>query len=187
VCIPTVFRWEWPQEIKDLYHDGIITSSDLEMAGLLLLWLVMESVCGSLKEKRVALFSDNSPTVGWVRRLATWGSMVSAHLIRALALCLKLNRTCPITPLHIAGEENSMSNIPSRSFGSEPKWHCKSNTKLLTLFNNLFPIPSQNSLAVFQISYAVGMRVTSMLQMKDFTLEEWWQLPKVGKHVGAVG
>jgi len=132
LCIPTVFRWEWPQEIKDLYHDGIITSSDLEMAGLLLLWLVMESVCGSLKEKRVALFSDNSPMVGWVRRLATWGSMVSAHLIRALALCLKLNRTCPITPLHIAGEENSMSNIPSRSFGSEPKWHCKSNTKLLS-------------------------------------------------------
>ena len=94
-CIPTVFQWEWPKEIKDLYHEGIITNSDLEMAGLLLLWLVMESVCGSLKEKRVALFSDNSPMVGWVRRLATRGSMVSAHLIRALALRLKFNGTCP--------------------------------------------------------------------------------------------
>jgi len=145
------------------------------MAGLLLLWLVMESVCGSLKENRVALFSDNSPMVGWVRHLATRGSMVSAHLIRALALRHKLNGTCPITPLHIAGEENSMTDIPSRSFGSEPKWHCKSNTDLLTLWT------------VFQISYAVGMRVTSVLQMKDFTLEEWWRLPKVGKHVGAVG
>ena len=154
---------------------------------MLLLWLVMESVCGSLKEKRVALFSDNSPTVGWVHCLATRGSMVSAHLIRALALRLKLNGTCPITPLHIAGEENSMTDIPSRSFGSKPKWHCKSNTNLLTLFNNLFPIPSQNSWTVFQISYAVGMRVTSVLQMKDFTLEEWRRLPKVGKHVGGVG
>ena len=37
LCIPTVFRWEWPQEIKDLYHEGVITNSDLEMAGLLLL------------------------------------------------------------------------------------------------------------------------------------------------------
>ena len=63
-CVPTVFRWEWPQDIKDLYREGVITNSDLEMAGLLLLWLVMESVCGSLKEKRVALFSDNSPTMG---------------------------------------------------------------------------------------------------------------------------
>jgi hypothetical protein len=131
-CIPTVFRWEWPKEINDLYHNNAITNSDLEMAGLLLLWLVMESVCTSLREKRVALFSDNSPTVGWVRRLATHGSMVSAHLIRALALRLKLNGTCPITPLHIAGEENSMMDIPSRSFGSEQKWHCNSNNELLT-------------------------------------------------------
>jgi hypothetical protein len=36
------------------------------MAGLLLLWLVMESVCINLREKRVALFSNNSPMVGWV-------------------------------------------------------------------------------------------------------------------------
>jgi hypothetical protein len=113
-CIPTVFRWEWPQEVKDLFHEEHISNSNLEMAGLLLLWLVMESVCGNLREKRVALFSDNSPTVGWVQRLATRGSMVSAHLIRALALWLKLNKTCPITLLHIAGEESSMTDIPSR-------------------------------------------------------------------------
>jgi hypothetical protein len=186
-CVPTVFRWELPQEVKDLLHEGQISNSDFEMAGLLLLWLVMESVCGNLREKRVALFSNNSPMVGWVQCLATHGSMVSAHLIRALALRLKLNGTCPITPLHIAGEENSTTDIPSPSFGSKPKWHCRSNTDLLTLFNNLFPIPSQNSWAVFQVTYAVGMRVTSVLQMTDFTLDEWRRLPKVRKHVGPVG
>ncbi len=89
-CTPTVFRWEWPQEIKNRYHQKLITNSDLEMAGLLFLWLVMEAVCGDLREKNVALFSDNSPMVGWVRRLATRGSLVSAHFIRALALRLKL-------------------------------------------------------------------------------------------------
>jgi hypothetical protein len=112
--------------------------------------------------------------------------MVSAHLIRALALQLKLNRTCPITPLHIGGEENSMTDIPSWSFGSKPKWHCRSNTDLLTLFNNLFPIPSQNTWTVFQVSYSVGMQVTSVLQMTDFTLDKGRQLP-VGKHVGPIG
>jgi hypothetical protein len=35
-CVPTVFRWEWPQEVKDLYHNDAITNSNLEMAGLLL-------------------------------------------------------------------------------------------------------------------------------------------------------
>ena len=186
-CVPTVFRWEWSQDIKERYKSEEITNSDLEMAGLFLLWLVMEQVCGNLREKNVALFSDNSPTVGWVRRLATRGSLVSAHLIRALALRLKLNGTCPITPLHIAGEENSMTDIPSRSFGSETKWHCRSNSELLTLFNTSFPLPNQHSWTVFQISYAVGMRVTSVLQMKDFTLEEWRRLPKAGNHVGKIG
>jgi hypothetical protein len=90
VCVPTVFRWEWPPVIKELYHNDTITNSDLEMAGLLFLWLIMESVCGDLRKQRVALFRDNSPTVGWVRRLATRGSMVSAHHIRALALRLKV-------------------------------------------------------------------------------------------------
>ncbi len=84
-CLPTVFCWEWSPDVKEACHSGRITNSDLEMAGLLFLWLVIESVCGDLREKHVALYSDNSPTVGWVCRLATRGSLVLAHLIRTLA------------------------------------------------------------------------------------------------------
>jgi hypothetical protein len=105
-------------EVKDLYQGEMITNSKLEIAGLLFLWLIMEYVCGNLQEKRVTLFSNNSPTVGWVRPLATRGSLVSAHLIQALVLRLKLNGMCPLTPLHIAGKKNSMTDIPSRLFGS---------------------------------------------------------------------
>jgi len=74
-CVPMVFRWEWSQEVKDAYHAKKISNSNLEMAGLLFLWLVMESVCGNLREKRVTLFSNNSPimsegvaTRNWVSR-----------------------------------------------------------------------------------------------------------------------
>ena len=49
---------------------------DLEMAGLLMLWLMMEEVCPKLRAAHVALFSDNSPTIGWVKRLAERGSLV---------------------------------------------------------------------------------------------------------------
>ena len=82
------------------------------MANIRFLWLVMEPVCGNLHKKRVALFSNNSSTVGWVKWLATCGLLASTHLIRALPLCLKLQGTCPITPYHIVGEENSMIDIP---------------------------------------------------------------------------
>jgi hypothetical protein len=175
------------QAVKTKYNKDKITNLDLEMAGLLFLWLIMEDVCGDLCKKRVALFSDNSPMVGWVHCFATRGSLVLAHLIQALALHLKLKGTCPITPLHIAGEENLMTDISSCSFGSEPKWICKSNHDLLCLFNTMFPLPSQASWTVFQFSSIISMRMTSMLLMMDFMLEEWRRLPKVGSLVGNAG
>jgi hypothetical protein len=80
-----------------------------------------------------------------------------------------------------------MTDIPSWSFGSNKKWHCKTNTDLLTLFNSTFPLPEQTSWTAFQLTYAIGMRVTSVLQTTDFTLEEWRRLPRVGKIVGTAG
>ena len=72
-CIPTVFRLAWPEDIKELFHKGNIPNSDLEMAGLLMLWIVMEEVYLKLRAAYVALFSDNSPTIGWVKHLAERG------------------------------------------------------------------------------------------------------------------
>ena len=62
--IPTVFCLAWTDDIKKLFHKGNITNSDLEMVGLLLLLIVMEEACPKLRESYVALFSDNSPTIG---------------------------------------------------------------------------------------------------------------------------
>ncbi len=56
------------------------------MAGLVILWLVIEGIGVDLQEKRVTLFSDNSPTVGWVTRLASKWPVVAEQLIQALAL-----------------------------------------------------------------------------------------------------
>ena len=80
-----------------------------------------------------------------------------------------------------------MTDIPSRLFGSNSKWHCKTNIELLTLFNSTFPLPRQTSWTVFQLTYAIGTRVTSVLQTMDFTLDEWRRLPRVGKIVGTAG
>jgi hypothetical protein len=109
-CPPTVFRYQWPEEITVALQTqdnpkGTITNSGLELAGLLLLWLIMEKVCPDLKEKYVALFSNNTPIVSWVTRLASKKSRIAELLVRALVLCLKMTKTCPLTPLHIAGSQ----------------------------------------------------------------------------------
>ena len=171
-CIPTVFRLAWPDDIKELYRAKKITNSDLEMAGLLLLWLVIEEVCPDLRKPYVALFSDNSPTVGWVKRLAARGSLVAMQLVRALTLRVKQSGASPLTPLHIRGEENAMTDIPSRSFGSNSAWLCKNDDELLTLFNSKFPLPNQASWTVFSPSNAVSMKVISVLRMKHFKMGE---------------
>ena len=59
-----IFCLAWPEDIKELFHKGKITNSDLDMSGLLMLWLVMEEVFLKLRAAYVALFSDNSSTIG---------------------------------------------------------------------------------------------------------------------------
>ena len=124
-CIPTVFRWEWPKDVTASVRSfsnpiSIITNSDLELAGVLILWLMMEAVCQPLHEKRVALYSDNTPTVGWTKRLASRKSLVTEHFVQALALWIKTNKTCPLTTLHIEGKLNSISDVPFKVIWQHP-------------------------------------------------------------------
>ena len=176
-CVPTVFRLEWPQDIKneivsESNPNGKLTNSDLECAGLLLLWLVMEEVCNIQQGDHVALFNDNAPTVAWAQRLAAKSSLVAGQLIRALALRLKTMKASPLSTLHIAGVENSITDIPSRSFGTPSKWYCAKDEDLLTLYDPLFPL-EQNSWTVYHPSSAVSTRVISVLRMQNTLLAEW--------------
>ena len=154
------------------------------MAGLLILWLVMEEVCPKLRAAYVALFSDNSPTIGWVKRLSVRGSLVAIQLVRALTLQFKKAEASLLTPLHISGEENYMIDIPSRSFGSNLYWFYKNDTDLINVFNKNFPLPNQASWTVFSPSNEVSMKVISVLRMQNFEMGDWLQLKKAGKHVG---
>jgi hypothetical protein len=115
---PTVFRLQWPLDITNNLVSftnprGSITNSDLEMAGLLFLWLCIEGVVPDIAHKHVVLFSDNSPTVSWVEKMASKKSRVAAKLVRALSLWLNVKKACPLTPVHIPGVENALTDIPS--------------------------------------------------------------------------
>ena len=157
------------------------------MAGLLLLWLVMEDVCQLRLGSHVALFSNNSPTVSWVTRLASKRSAMATQLLHALALHLKATQVSPLMPQHIACCQNAMTDIPSCSWGSEPKWHCKSVSDLRRLFDSSFPIPNQGSWSIYRPSFATSMHVISVLRMTASSLEEWRRLPEIGKYTGAIG
>ena len=144
----------------------------------------MEEVCPKLRAAYVPLFSDKSPTIGWVKRLAARWSLVEMQLVWALALRLKKYEASPLTPFHISGEENSMADIPSRLFVSNLAWFCKNDIDLLNLFIKNFPLPNQTFWGVFRPSKAASMKVISVLRMHNFEMGEWLQLKKSGKSVG---
>jgi hypothetical protein len=65
-CPPTVVQLQWPKDITDnIKSDSnpnrMITNSDLEMAGLLIIFLVMEEIVCDLMEVNIALFSTTHP------------------------------------------------------------------------------------------------------------------------------
>ncbi len=187
-----VFCLQWPAEIlKDLVSFGNlgrkINISDLEMAGLLLLWLCLEAIAPDLTHKHIALFSNNLQTVSWVNKMASQKSQIATQLICALALCLNIKQTCPLTLVHIPGIENALTGIPSRSFGSVKEWECKTDGELLTLFNKIIPLPIQASWTCFQFDTKVITRMISVLQMKGITLAEWQRLPRIRRHTGQTG
>ena len=191
-CVPTVFRWQWPKEVTlDVKSadnpGGRISNSDLEMAGMVMAWLVVEGVGGDLTEKTIALVGDNTPSIGWINKLASKQSKVAEQLVQAIALLLKTRKACPLITAHIEGKKNEIADVPSRSFGSNKEWHCETNSQFLSLFNSLFPLPNQTSWTVFQMNHEAVTRITSILRMTHFELEEWRRLPTIGSHVGTIG
>ena len=71
--IPTVFFLSWPHDVKEFFHTGNITNSDLEMAGLLMLCIVVEEVCPKLQAAYGVFSRKQSKTVGWIKQLAERG------------------------------------------------------------------------------------------------------------------
>ena len=88
-----------------------------------------------------------------------------------------------LTPLHISGKENSMTDIPSHSFDSNLSWFCKNDTDLLNYFNKNFFLPNQASWTVFSPYNIVSTKVISVLRMQQLETGEWLQLKKAGKNV----
>jgi hypothetical protein len=65
-----VWQFKWPPDIqKELVtgtnKTGKLTIKDLELAGLVLGWLVLEGVCKDLVFKHVGMFCDNTSLVTW--------------------------------------------------------------------------------------------------------------------------
>ena len=191
---PVVWRLEWPTDIQarlvsDANRDGDISVSDLEMAGLLLHYVVLEYLV-VLRHRRIGAFCDNTPTVAWAAKLASKRSKVAGCLLRALALRQRVQRSSPLITLSIAGVANVMADVSSRSFrGGGGAWARANLTDddFLLRFNTEFPLPQGQCWSAFRLSNGIASRVTSALRGERLTLESWSRLPQSGGSIGRIG
>ena len=187
---PTVWRILFPKfVIANLVSSknptGFITNSDLEMAGLLCQWLVLECIApSSLQHTTAGMFSDNTPTVAWANKLSTSTSTIASYLLRALAIRLHVHKANALTA-HEAGKTNTMADVTSRS--SRLKVYTTSKCSFLSLFSSQFPLPQGQCWTEFHLPSKWHSRVMSCLHGKPLPMAQWTTLPNEDKNIGKTG
>ena len=91
-----------------------IDKKDIELAGLVLGWLVLEYVVADLKFKHIGRFCENTSAVALTYRVITSISIPSATIIQFLELRKWERKSSSLTSMGVAVKDNDMADIPSR-------------------------------------------------------------------------
>jgi hypothetical protein len=160
------------QVVSDANPRGRLTNSDLEMAAVLLHYMVLEQAV-DLRYIRTGVWSDNTPTVAWTKRMADHSQAPTAgRLLRGLAAFQRAVQAGPLTIGSIPGKDNDMADVASRSFNIT----CASS--FLTFFTNRFPLPQHQSWRLVHLMPAPTLLVTSTLDGKRLPLQQWMTVSK---------
>ena len=187
---PFIWQFEWPEHIQlelqtDKNPTGSLTINDLELAGAVLNFLVLECQDVNLKHHHIGCFCDNTSAVAWAYKLRTSASTVAARLLRLLSLRLHARQASSLIPVHIAGEENTMADIISRAFKGGKYFHAKQD--LTKYFNQNFPLPQMQSWQEFKVPSRLTSRVISCLLGVQSPMELLTRPPVIDSNTGSTG
>jgi hypothetical protein len=184
---PIVWRINFPpaissQVVSDKNPRGCLTNSDLEMAAVLLQYMILNQRV-DLRYIRAGVFSDNTPTVAWSKRMADKSqSLTAGRLLRGLAAMQRATRAGPLTVASISGKTNDMADVASRSFNTAS---LVPNAAFLTHFNTRFPLPQQLSWQLVPLMHEMSSLVISTLVGKRLPLQQW--MTKCKQKIGTTG
>jgi hypothetical protein len=183
---PIVYRQQWPDHINKRYREAKITNSDLELAGVLVAWFILESCTCTLRHAAATIFSDNSPTVSWTQSLMSRSEQpTSARLLRALAMRARSLESQVPTVLHWAGKNNRPADAASRSFDPKDPHFSPNDTDFLTLFHASFPLSQDACWLLRPVPPTPLSRLISTLDGQRLPMRQWTYQPDYG--TGATG
>ena len=189
-CPYVVWKLEWPKDIQarlvtDDNPNGDISINDLELAGIVINFIVLEIIMPSLQYKHVGTYCDNTSAVSWANKLRTSRSIPAARLLRLLGLRVLASKSSPLTTLSIPGDDNKMADVSSRAFKNGE--YFMQDISLTNYFNNHFSLPQPHSWTELTIHSELSSRVMSCVRGEPSTMESLLKLPKRVLNTGAAG
>ena len=160
--------------------------NDLELAGVVLGWLVLEKLVPNLRFKHVGMNCDNTSAVAWTNKFRTAKSIPAARLLRLLSLRMHRRQVSPLLVINIAGDDNDMADKSSRSFGSNGNAF-KTNESLTEFFNSTYPLTQKNSWKEFVIPSKLCSRVMSCVRGERLKMGQLLRLKGIDKSIGNTG
>ena len=188
-CPPFVWKFEWPPDIKaalitDTNKAGNLTINDLELAGMVLGWLVMEQAFESLVYRHIGMFCDNTSAVAWCHRGVSSRSIPAARLLRLLYLRQRKRQASSLLPIHIAGENNHLADVASRAFKEGKYFHAAKS--LQAFFTSNFPL-QHGSWTELKVHPGFASRVISCLRAEPSPMASLLRLPTPKPNIGRHG
>ena len=183
--VPVLWSLKWPPDIQALFRDGKLTINDLELAGMVIHWIVLECLAQTLQFKHAALFCDNSSAVSWAHKLRSSVSLIAGRLLRFLGVRIHARQASHITSLSIQGDDNIMADVVSRAFHDGKYFSAEHN--LTNYFNLHFPLPQSISWEEFTPPPKLTQRVMSLLRGEQLTMGSLLRLPRTEKSTGKRG
>ena len=186
-----VWRVEFPSDIQaELVTwsnlDGTITMNDLELAGMIIEWLVLENIVDDLVFKRVGLNCDNSNAVSWTNKYRTAKSIPASRLLRLLCIRMHKRRVSPLLSIGINGDDNGMSDVSSRSF-KDGKFFIAADSSLQSYFNKNFPLPQKKCWQEYKVPSELVSRVMSCVRGETLSLGSLLRLKGTATNIGSIG
>ena len=185
---PIVWRLKWPPDIVKLTEQKRLTINDLEMAGLVLQYLLLEQLV-PMANVHAAVWCDNTSAVSWTVRMSSSKSVIGQQLTRILALRMLVNKSSHLAALSIAGIDNDLADLASRSF---KKTGVKGNYDLsdhafLTKFNADFPLQQDASWLMLRLNTKISSLLFMLLRGETQRTGSWLRLKESGCDIGLTG
>ena len=187
---PFLWQIEWPKDIQQALRtrenpQGRLSINVLELAGAVIAFLLLEHKLPTLQYKHLVTYCDNMSAVAWAYKMRTSKSATAGRLLRLLGMRIHAAKASSITPIHVAGVDNTMADIVSRAFKDGKFFHAA--TDLTTYFNSTFPLPQKKSWRACHPPPALCSSVLACLRGKQQPLASLLRPTQTGKNIGGTG